>query len=85
MCVSCSNRNKKVQRDNKTSCMNRYNELINLDLQVTSLYLKNKDSRLLSLNKQLREWISKLQHSCPPEDDFEDIKYILKNEYSISI
>lgn len=65
--------------------MNRYNELINLDLQVTSLYLANKDSRLLSINKQLREWISKLQYYCPPEYDLEEVKDILKNEYSISI
>ena len=75
MCLGC--RAKKVTRNTTVSCKHIYNELVSLDLRTLELFQKTKTNELLLINKQLRNWINNINHSCPPEEDLNLIKEIL--------
>lgn len=82
MCMSCRSK-KKERKEVSFSCMGLYNELVSFDLEVIKRYEETGDVRLLEINKVFREWISSLREKCPDEFEYNLIKEVLKNEYSI--
>lgn len=65
--------------------MHLYNEMVDLDTKTTSIYQITKESSLLLINKQLREWITHLKVKCPPVEELDDIKFILQeHEHTIN-